>query len=149
MSPSTLLIDQRFSYFCAKGENDIEQLCCVLRVLGTPSEESWPVSKLFFLHCNPNKNVCTEMRGPLSHVPVRWGPISRRGCRVWGHAVQWGPMHHGEWSHRLPLWTDTWEWKHYLPVTTLICKHPFGLPSLFTEVGCIELPCERFQQSNE
>ena len=88
MSPSTLLIDQRFSYFCAKGENDIEQLCCVLRVLGTPSEESWPVSKLFFLHCNPNKNVCTEMRGPLSHVPVRWGPISRGGCRVWGHAVQ-------------------------------------------------------------
>nr|CAB3229415.1 cyclin-dependent kinase 20-like [Phallusia mammillata] len=24
------------------GENDIEQLCCVLRVLGTPTEESWP-----------------------------------------------------------------------------------------------------------
>ena len=24
------------------GENDIEQLCCVLRVLGTPSEKSWP-----------------------------------------------------------------------------------------------------------
>ena len=27
-----------------QGENDIEQLCCVLRVLGTPSEKSWPVS---------------------------------------------------------------------------------------------------------
>lgn len=25
------------------GENDIEQLCCVLRVLGTPTRESWPV----------------------------------------------------------------------------------------------------------
>ncbi|XP_040026028.1 cyclin-dependent kinase 20 isoform X7 [Gasterosteus aculeatus] len=25
------------------GENDIEQLCCVLRVLGTPTEDSWPV----------------------------------------------------------------------------------------------------------
>uniref|UniRef100_A0A3Q3EUF7 Cyclin-dependent kinase 20 n=1 Tax=Labrus bergylta TaxID=56723 RepID=A0A3Q3EUF7_9LABR len=24
------------------GENDIEQLCCVLRVLGTPTQESWP-----------------------------------------------------------------------------------------------------------
>lgn len=24
------------------GENDIEQLCCVLRVLGTPNEEIWP-----------------------------------------------------------------------------------------------------------
>ncbi|CAL1605857.1 unnamed protein product [Knipowitschia caucasica] len=24
------------------GENDIEQLCCVLRVLGTPTEETWP-----------------------------------------------------------------------------------------------------------
>lgn len=25
------------------GENDIEQLCCVLRMLGTPTQESWPV----------------------------------------------------------------------------------------------------------
>uniref|UniRef100_A0A3P8WMS0 Cyclin-dependent kinase 20 n=1 Tax=Cynoglossus semilaevis TaxID=244447 RepID=A0A3P8WMS0_CYNSE len=24
------------------GENDIEQLCCVLRVLGTPTQETWP-----------------------------------------------------------------------------------------------------------
>lgn len=24
------------------GENDIEQLCCVLRVLGTPTEQTWP-----------------------------------------------------------------------------------------------------------
>ncbi|XP_029361742.1 cyclin-dependent kinase 20 isoform X2 [Echeneis naucrates] len=24
------------------GENDIEQLCCVLRLLGTPTQESWP-----------------------------------------------------------------------------------------------------------
>ncbi|KAF7652052.1 hypothetical protein LDENG_00102110 [Lucifuga dentata] len=24
------------------GENDIEQLCCVLRVLGTPNQDSWP-----------------------------------------------------------------------------------------------------------
>ncbi|KAJ0064445.1 hypothetical protein NL108_006504, partial [Boleophthalmus pectinirostris] len=28
------------------GENDIEQLCCVLRVLGTPTQETWPVSRL-------------------------------------------------------------------------------------------------------
>ncbi|XP_078394094.1 cyclin-dependent kinase 20 [Cetorhinus maximus] len=26
------------------GENDIEQLCCVLRVLGTPNQRTWPVS---------------------------------------------------------------------------------------------------------
>lgn len=26
-----------------QGENDIDQLCCVLRVLGTPSESVWPV----------------------------------------------------------------------------------------------------------
>ena len=25
-----------------QGENDIEQLCCVLRVLGTPNEKIWP-----------------------------------------------------------------------------------------------------------
>ncbi|EDO25906.1 predicted protein, partial [Nematostella vectensis] len=24
------------------GENDIEQLCCVLKTLGTPNEEIWP-----------------------------------------------------------------------------------------------------------
>ena len=28
----------------SKGENDIDQLCCVLRVLGTPNETIWPVS---------------------------------------------------------------------------------------------------------
>ena len=28
-----------------QGENDIDQLCCVLRVLGTPNESIWPVSK--------------------------------------------------------------------------------------------------------
>ena len=27
-----------------QGENDIDQLCCVLRVLGTPNECIWPVS---------------------------------------------------------------------------------------------------------
>ena len=26
-----------------QGENDIDQLCCVLRVLGTPDEVTWPV----------------------------------------------------------------------------------------------------------
>lgn len=28
------------------GENDIEQLCCVLRTLGTPTAKTWPVSKM-------------------------------------------------------------------------------------------------------
>ena len=32
--------------FLFQGENDIEQLCCVLRVLGTPDEASWPVRTL-------------------------------------------------------------------------------------------------------
>ena len=27
------------------GENDIEQLCCVLRILGTPSPQVWPVCR--------------------------------------------------------------------------------------------------------
>ena len=27
------------------GENDIEQLCCVLRILGTPSPQVWPVRR--------------------------------------------------------------------------------------------------------
>ncbi len=30
---------------CLQGENDIDQLCCVLRLLGTPNEEIWPVSE--------------------------------------------------------------------------------------------------------
>ena len=29
-----------------QGENDIDQLCCVLRVLGTPSESVWPVRNM-------------------------------------------------------------------------------------------------------
>ena len=29
---------------CQQGENDIEQLCLVIRVLGTPNEKTWPVS---------------------------------------------------------------------------------------------------------
>lgn len=29
------------------GENDIEQLCCVLRVLGTPNQRVWPVRIVF------------------------------------------------------------------------------------------------------
>lgn len=28
------------------GENDIEQLCCVLRVLGTPNQKTWPVGPI-------------------------------------------------------------------------------------------------------
>jgi len=31
-------------YIGFQGEKDIEQLCCVLRVLGTPNEHIWPVS---------------------------------------------------------------------------------------------------------
>ena len=30
-------------YIVYQGENDIDQLCRVLRVLGTPTEETWPV----------------------------------------------------------------------------------------------------------
>ena len=38
------------------GENDIEQLCCVLRVLGTPNEEIWPVSE---------STICGELQSFL------------------------------------------------------------------------------------
>lgn len=27
------------------GENDIDQLCCVIRILGTPSPQVWPVCR--------------------------------------------------------------------------------------------------------
>ncbi|KAM9752909.1 cyclin-dependent kinase 20 isoform 2-T2 [Menidia menidia] len=41
------------------GENDIEQLCCVLRVLGTPTQTSWPeVSEL------PDYNKITFKENP-------------------------------------------------------------------------------------
>lgn len=32
-----------------QGDNDIDQLCRVLHVLGTPSEEIWPVSGIKIL----------------------------------------------------------------------------------------------------
>jgi serine/threonine protein kinase len=59
------------------GENDIEQLCCVLRVLGTPTEEMWPVdlihnSTLIFLyytlctmHCRAWQNFQTSTKLPF------------------------------------------------------------------------------------
>jgi cell cycle related kinase len=34
-------------WYLFQGENDIEQLCCVLRVLGTPDEASWPVCTFY------------------------------------------------------------------------------------------------------
>ena len=40
--PSNLL-----NILYVQGDSDIEQLCYVLTVLGTPNEESWPVSLIF------------------------------------------------------------------------------------------------------
>ena len=34
------------------GENDIDQLCCVLRVLGTPNETIWPVRYIVIIAGN-------------------------------------------------------------------------------------------------
>ncbi|XP_048475884.1 cyclin-dependent kinase 20-like [Rhincodon typus] len=48
------------------GENDIEQLCCVLRVLGTPNERIWPEIKEL-----PDYNKITFKENPpipLEHV---------------------------------------------------------------------------------
>ena len=36
----------------------------------------------------------------------------------WG-PVQWGTMHHGQWSMPPILLTDRHEWKHYIPATSL------------------------------
>uniref|UniRef100_A0A4W3GDE2 cyclin-dependent kinase n=1 Tax=Callorhinchus milii TaxID=7868 RepID=A0A4W3GDE2_CALMI len=46
------------------GENDIEQLCCVLRVLGTPNETIWPeITEL------PDYNKITFKENPP--IPLR------------------------------------------------------------------------------
>ena len=42
-----------------QGENDIEQLCCVLRVLGTPNEKIWPGMSLL-----PDYNKITFPENP-------------------------------------------------------------------------------------
>ena len=41
-----------FAAICQQGENDIEQLCLVIRVLGTPNEKTWPVSSSQPAHDN-------------------------------------------------------------------------------------------------
>ncbi|KAF6123561.1 cyclin dependent kinase 20 [Phyllostomus discolor] len=46
------------------GENDIEQLCCVLRILGTPSPQLWPeITEL------PDYNKISSGLGPSGAVP--------------------------------------------------------------------------------
>ena len=56
------------------GENDIEQLCCVLRVLGTPTRDSWPVRhththththSLYVCECTSEALNQTLTRSPL------------------------------------------------------------------------------------
>lgn len=53
------------------GENDIEQLCCVLRVLGTPNQKVWPVSSsilspdvMLSSSCSPDRllNTCDQLK---------------------------------------------------------------------------------------
>lgn len=53
------------------GENDIEQLCCVLRMLGTPTQESWPVR--FCPSCASTADECR-----LSYVTVACSFLCRR-----------------------------------------------------------------------
>ena len=49
--------------------------------------------------------------------------VGAGGFHVWCRGpVKWGPMHHGQWSNGDPSpcgLTDTHEWKHYLPSTSL------------------------------
>ncbi|KAM8793698.1 cyclin-dependent kinase 20-like [Eudromia elegans] len=53
----------------SRGENDLEQLCCILRVLGTPSPHTWPVSA-------PPGPAPPRTPGPLGPTL----PPSRRSC---------------------------------------------------------------------
>jgi len=41
--PVSFTVSTRMVYSIVQGESDIEQLYCVLRVLGTPNETVWPV----------------------------------------------------------------------------------------------------------
>ncbi|XP_051281585.1 cyclin-dependent kinase 20 isoform X2 [Dicentrarchus labrax] len=70
------------------GENDIEQLCCVLRVLGTPTQDSWPALLHPFFFSSPL---------PAHHSEL---PIPQRGGRPPRQRLQAPPT---DFSLDLPL----------------------------------------------
>ncbi|XP_041602426.1 cyclin-dependent kinase 20 isoform X5 [Vulpes lagopus] len=49
------------------GENDIEQLCCVLRILGTPSPQVWPVCRSSW-----SRRLCPWRRCCPMRLPRPW-----------------------------------------------------------------------------
>uniref|UniRef100_A0A6Q2XCV3 Cyclin-dependent kinase 20 n=1 Tax=Esox lucius TaxID=8010 RepID=A0A6Q2XCV3_ESOLU len=71
------------------GENDIEQLCCVLRVLGTPNQRTWPVRlhpralSGHFIGC-----ICSSMQ------TESWG--SNSACKDMVQTFSWD----SEWGRR-------------------------------------------------
>ena len=60
------LIIHKFAIFF-QGENDIEQLCCVLKALGTPNEEIWPVS-VFVSFWGIKFHVMSYMNSPARTI---------------------------------------------------------------------------------
>ncbi|KAE8277029.1 Cyclin-dependent kinase 20 [Larimichthys crocea] len=58
------------------GENDIEQLCCVLRVLGTPTQDSWPE----IVNCQYNKITFRESSDPIGGDRPDHVSSGRRPC---------------------------------------------------------------------
>ncbi|XP_076860125.1 cyclin-dependent kinase 20 isoform X2 [Brachyhypopomus gauderio] len=62
------------------GENDIEQLCCVLRVLGTPNQEVWPC-----LLYRRSRSCRITIRSLLRRThPFHWKRLCRtRTLRLW------------------------------------------------------------------
>ncbi|XP_025839929.2 cyclin-dependent kinase 20 isoform X2 [Vulpes vulpes] len=63
------------------GENDIEQLCCVLRILGTPSPQVWPVCRsswrsrscpITTRYPSRSRRLCPWRRCCLMRLPRPW-----------------------------------------------------------------------------
>ncbi|XP_072847463.2 cyclin-dependent kinase 20 isoform X2 [Pogona vitticeps] len=69
------------------GENDIEQLCCVLRVLGTPNQKIWPALLHPYFFTPPL---------PAHHSEL---PIPQRG----GKKARQGPQHQRDFHVDQPL----------------------------------------------
>lgn len=65
-------------FYGYQGENDIEQLCQVLRVLGTPNEKIWPVS--FCIVCCWDKKKFLSISS-LLFIPEFFGALDSAYCK--------------------------------------------------------------------
>ena len=73
---------------------------------GSSSEQVWVGPQWW------SPDISSGRGSPRSDVgAVHWSPRPDVG------AVHWSPRHQGLWSLESPLWTETHDWKHYLPAT--------------------------------